>query len=191
MSDTDIFDDHDKMVDAMCVILKGLGEKSDNLQRSKKIISGYRNLLRGYCCDPTSEIRYVESQVSDGQVLIFHKIPFISFCEHHFMPFDGYVSVSYVPNGKLVGVANIIKFVGLASAKLQIQEKMTSYICEALDGVLTPFGVSVLIKATHKCVVCYDRLEYKTEFMTSHSTGCFVTDPLKLQEFISRTPFQN
>ncbi len=155
---------------------------------SSSLLDGYRNCFRGYLEDPRLVLKPIENKrYNSGQLILFHDIPFISFCEHHFMPFDGHVNIGYIPNDKIFGVGNVVRFVELISSRLYLQEDMTNDIAYNIKDIISPAGVAVLIKAKHTCVMCSKSRSYSAQMSTSCILGSFMSDENRAKEFFYRS----
>jgi GTP cyclohydrolase IA len=144
-----------KIEEGVRLILEGIGE---NVQREglldtpARVARMYDELVYGTGVDPASEItcRFIEN--TDELVLV-RDIPFASICEHHLVPFIGTAHVGYIPaNGAITGLSKLARVVELASKRLQVQERMTTQIADALVSKLNPLGVIVVLEAEHLCM---------------------------------------
>jgi GTP cyclohydrolase IA len=118
-------------------------------------------------------------------MIVLRGIRFESHCEHHLAPIIGEAAVAYIPTGRVVGISKLARVVEIYARRLQIQEKMTAQIANAIDEVLRPQGVGVLIKAAHHCMTTRGIHKVGSELVTSRMLGCFRDNPLTRQEFLS------
>ena len=119
-----------------------------------------------------------------GLVAVRH-IPFYSMCEHHLLPFFGRVHVAYIPNHKVVGLSKIPRMVNIFARRLQIQEQLTEQIAEAVQEVIKPKGVGVVIEARHMCVEMRGVGKINSTTTTSALRGCFLNSSETRREFFS------
>ncbi len=118
-----------------------------------------------------------------GEV-VFRNLPFHSLCEHHLLPFYGEVSIAYLPNGQLVGLSRMQKLVQALGLRLQLQEKLTEQIAQAVQTTLKPKGVAVFIEGVHFCSLVGDGK--MTELETTAFTGAYEKSALKQKTFLLR-----
>jgi GTP cyclohydrolase I len=118
-------------------------------------------------------------------MVLVKDIEFYSLCEHHMLPFFGRVHVAYIPDGKIIGLSKIPRIVDIFSRRLQVQERMTVQIAEALVEVLRPKGVGVVADAAHLCMMMRGVQKQNSSTMTSCLLGSFRTDPSTRAEFLN------
>ena len=118
-------------------------------------------------------------------MVVLRSIRFVSHCEHHLAPIIGRAWVAYVPRGRVVGISKLARVVEAYARRLQIQEKLTAQIANAIDEVLKPHGVGVIIKATHHCMTTRGVNKAETDLVTSRMLGCFRDNPATRQEFLA------
>jgi GTP cyclohydrolase I len=140
----------------------------------RRVTKAYRQFFKGYTQQPEDVLDTVFEEVQgyDDMVLVRH-IGFHSHCEHHMVPFFGHAHIAYYPQGGVVGLSKLARLVDVYARRLQIQEAMTSQIATALEDILNPKGVAVMIEAEHLCMSM--RGVQKTGAITStcHFTGVF------------------
>ena len=124
------------------------------------------------------------SEHYDEMVLV-KEIEFFSTCEHHLLPFFGKCHVAYIPDGKIVGLSKIPRLVDALSRRLQVQERLTVQIAEALKNYLNPKGVGVIMEAQHLCTMMRGVQKQNAKMVTSSMLGTFRTDPKTRMEFLS------
>lgn len=132
-------------------------------------------LFVGYYQDPADVFTTFESEGFD-QLVVVADVPLISMCEHHCLPFVGKVHVGYIPNGKIVGLSKIPRLINVFARRLQVQERLTSQIAEAMMTYLNPHGVIVVAEAEHMCMTLRGVQVAGTKTTTSAVRGVFLDD---------------
>lgn len=141
-------------------------------QRAAKAIL---EMTDGYEVDVAGLFTVFEGNGYD-EMVIERGIPFVSLCEHHMLPFTGHAHVAYIPNGKVVGLSKLVRLVDAFSRRLQIQERMTMQIADALNEHLNPQGVAVVAEAEHSCMSCRGVRRPGVVAVTSRLTGLLKDD---------------
>ena len=118
-------------------------------------------------------------------MVIMQNIEFYSLCEHHLLPIIGRAHVAYIPNGKVVGLSKIPRMVNIFARRLQIQEQLTEQIAGAIEDVIKPLGVGVVVEARHMCVEMRGVEKINSVTTTSALRGSFITNPDTRKEFFS------
>jgi GTP cyclohydrolase I len=119
-----------------------------------------------------------------SEMVMVKDIEFYSLCEHHLLPFFGRVHVAYIPDGRIIGLSKIPRIVDVFARRLQVQERMTQQIAQAIEDVLTPKGVGVVAHAAHLCMMMRGVQKQNSAAMTSCLLGCFRSDPKTRNEFL-------
>ncbi len=147
-------------------ISKDAGEKMiDNLEKLWSEV-----LLSGYTQDPWSALSTRQAAVSSDPVYI-NKIPFVSICQDHLLPFSGFVTIGYIPGKEFVGLSNIGKLVHILSARLHVQENLTSEIADVLYKTISPVAVAVCVVAQHYCMKARFPAQNISEVVTTSYRG--------------------
>jgi GTP cyclohydrolase I len=137
-------------------ILAGIGEDAERegLQDTpSRVAKAWAEWTSGYAMDAGDILKTFEDGSSeDDDLIIVKNIPFYTHCEHHMAPFFGVATIGYVPNGSIVGLSKLSRLVDMYARRLQVQERLTSQIADALDLHLAPKGVGVYLKARHMCM---------------------------------------
>lgn len=151
----------------------------------ERVVRALSEHYMGYREDPASHLQTVFSETDAYQDIIsLEKIPFLSHCEHHMAPFEGFVSIAYIPVDKVVGLSKLARLVDGFAKRLQIQERLTMQIGNALEETLTPTGVAVYIQAKHSCMQHRGIKKSGGWLGTRYFSGAFKSDPELRREFI-------
>jgi GTP cyclohydrolase IA len=158
----------------------GLIETPDRLKRA------YREYFAGYEEDPHEILSKTFSEV-DGydEMIVLRGVTFESHCEHHIAPIIGRVWVGYIPDKRVVGISKLARVVEIFSKRLQIQERLTAQIANAVDEVLKPCGVAVVVKAAHHCMIDRGVRKRGADLVTSRMLGVFRDQAQTRQEFLT------
>jgi GTP cyclohydrolase I len=165
-----------------------LGEDPDRegLARTpERVAKAMQFLVRGYKEDPEALLRKALFTVSYDEMVIVKDIEMFSLCEHHLLPFFGKVHVAYIPNGKVIGLSKIPRLIEAFSRRLQIQERLTTHIAEAIQHAVEPQGVGVVIEARHLCMMMRGVEKQHSAAVTSSMLGCFRNEEETRTEFLS------
>jgi GTP cyclohydrolase I len=141
-------------------------------------------LTRGYNENPTEILRGALFDENYDEMVIVKDIEIFSLCEHHMLPFFGKVHVAYIPKGKVIGLSKIPRLVEVFARRLQIQERLTRQIADAIQHAIEPQGVGVVIEARHLCMMMRGIEKQHSSTVTSAMVGCFQQKETRL-EFLS------
>ena len=173
--------------DAVRILLNYIGEDTKRegmLGTPARVVKSYDELFSGYEMKIDEILSTTFSDISNfNDIVLLKSINFSSSCEHHMLPFSGFVDIAYLPNGSVVGISKLARLVDAYSKRLQIQEKMTANIAEALERYLKPRGVAVRVSASHSCMTTRGTLKGGSVLESSHFTGVFKDKPEYRQEF--------
>jgi GTP cyclohydrolase I len=178
--------DEAKVIEGVRLILEGIGEDPDRegIKRTpERVARMYREILAGIGHDPEEVVTVIEGADHDEMIMV-RDIPVQSLCEHHLIPFNGRAHVAYIPSkdGRITGLSKIARLVDLLSKRLQVQERLTTEIADALDRALRPRGVFVVIEAEHLCMTMRGVKKPGAVTVTSAVRGLFRTDARTRQE---------
>jgi GTP cyclohydrolase IA len=157
-------------------ILARLGEDPNRdglLNTPSRVEKSMAFLTKGYDEDPTKILQGAMFDVDYDEMVIVKDIEMFSLCEHHMLPFFGKVHVAYIPNGKVIGLSKIPRLVEVFARRLQVQERLTSQIADALQEAIRPQGVGVVIEARHLCMMMRGIEKQNSSTVTSAMLGCF------------------
>ena len=142
-------------------------------------------LTRGYAQDADELLNNAVFSETYDDMVVVKGTEFYSLCEHHLLPFFGSVHVGYIPNGKIIGLSKIPRLIEMYSRRLQVQERLTKEIAEALENALHPKGVAVVIEGAHMCMMMRGVQKQNATMVTSHMMGTFRDDRSTRQEFMA------
>lgn len=168
-------------------ILVELGEDPDRpgLQRTpERVEQSLQFLTQGYGQSATTEIGNALFQETHNNMVLVRDIEFYSLCEHHLLPFYGKAHVAYIPHGRIVGLSKMARVVDVFARRLQVQERMTDQIADALESELRPRGVGVVVDAAHLCMMMRGVQKQGSRTITSAMRGSFLDDPRTREEFL-------
>ncbi|WP_297573441.1 GTP cyclohydrolase I FolE [uncultured Campylobacter sp.] len=173
---------------AVKTILKLIGEdpKREGLIKTpERVMKAYQYLTSGYEQNPKEVLNDALFSSSNSEMVLIKDIEFYSLCEHHLLPIIGRAHVAYIPNGKVVGLSKIPRMVDIFAKRLQIQEQLTEQIAAAIQNVVRPLGVGVVLEARHMCLEMRGVKKINSTTTTSALRGTFLTDPNTRKEFFS------
>jgi GTP cyclohydrolase I len=168
-------------------ILLGVGEDPNRkglLKTPDRVARMYAEITAGYHQDPEKLINGALFDVDYSEMVLVKDIEFYSMCEHHMLPFFGRAHVAYVPSHKVIGLSKIPRIVEMYARRLQVQERMTRQIAELIQQVLNPYGVSVVIEASHMCSMMRGVKKEHARMVTSSMLGCFKANEMTRNEFL-------
>ncbi len=151
-----------------------------------RVARAFREYFSGYDSDPTEILQRTFEEV-DGydEMVALRDIRFESHCEHHLAPIIGVAHVAYLPDRRVVGISKLARVVDVYARRLQVQEKMTVQVADAIDRVLKPKGVAVVVEAAHQCMTTRGVHKPGVTMKTSRMLGAFRHDPSTRREFLS------
>jgi GTP cyclohydrolase I len=176
------------IADLVRQMLARIGEDParDGLRRTpERYERALRYLTSGYHQDPEKVLNGAMFDVCYDQMVVVKDIDLFSLCEHHILPFFGKCHVAYLPDKRVVGLSKIPRLVNMFSRRLQIQERLTNQIAQAIQKAIQPLGVGVVIEARHLCMVMRGVEKHRTETITSAMLGAFRENQQTREEFLS------
>ncbi len=169
-------------------LLMNIGENPnrEGLKSTPKRVSNtYKYLTSGYNIDIKDVINKAIYHENIDDMIVIKDIEFYSLCEHHIIPFFGKVHIGYIPNGKIIGLSKLPRIVEVYSKRLQLQERLSNNIATAINDILTPKGVGVIIEAKHLCMMMRGIEKQNSVTISSSMLGLFKEDPKTRNEFLS------
>jgi GTP cyclohydrolase IA len=155
------------------------------LETPGRVTRAYRELFAGYEGDPRDYLERTFEEVGGyDELVVLRDIRVVSFCEHHMLPFLGRAHVGYLPTDRVVGISKLARVVHGFSRRLQIQEKLTAEIADAINEILRPKGVGVVIEAEHSCMTMRGVNTPGSTLTTSSMLGVIRDDARTRQEFL-------
>lgn len=177
----------DAAEDAVRVVLAFLGqdvEREGLVETPRRVCSALQEMTAGY----TMDAEQVLSTDFDGDgydgMIVTTGIEFVSLCEHHLLPFTGQAVVGYLPAERIVGLSKLARVVEVFARRLQVQERMTAQIADAIEKVLSPQGVGVMVRAHHSCMSCRG-VKQRNALMTTSTLRLGFNAPTTRAEFLS------
>ena len=169
-------------------LLKEIGEDSEReglIKTPHRVAKSWMTFAQGYKQTPEEVVGDAVFNEKCDEIVVVKDIDFFSLCEHHLLPFKGVAHVGYLPKEKIIGLSKIPRIVDIYARRLQVQERLTQQVADALQDVLNPKGVAVVIEAEHLCMQMRG-VEKKSSFMiTSAVRGVFRENNKTREEFLS------
>ncbi|MDB9520911.1 GTP cyclohydrolase I FolE [Dolichospermum circinale CS-1225] len=178
----------DDMRQAVRTLLIGLGENPDReglKDTPKRVVKALKFLTNGYHQSLDELLNGAVFTEDANEMVLVRDIDLFSSCEHHILPIIGRAHVAYIPNAKVIGLSKIARICEMYARRLQVQERLTLQIADAVQGLLKPKGVAVVIEATHMCMVMRGVQKPGSWTVTSAMRGVFSEDPSTREEFMN------
>ncbi|NTU96756.1 MAG: GTP cyclohydrolase I FolE [Chlorobiaceae bacterium] len=176
-----------KLDEAVGMILEGVGEDPSReglLKTPERVARSLRFLTSGYGQNPEELLKNAVFTETYDEMVLVKDIDIFSMCEHHMLPFFGKAHVAYIPDGKIVGLSKLARVVEVFARRLQVQERLTQQIRDAIEHVLHPKGVGVVIEARHMCMVMRGVEKLNSVTTTSAMSGQFIASQSTRNEFL-------
>ncbi len=183
----------DRVRDAVATLIAEMGEdpaREDLARTPERVAEALRFLTRGYGQEVGAVINDALFAVDCSEMVIVRDIDFYSLCEHHLLPFFGKCHIAYLPRDRVVGLSKIPRLVDMFARRLQIQERLTNQIAQALLDTLNPLGVGVVMEATHLCMAMRGVEKQRSFALTSAMLGSFRTNARTRMEFLELLKLQ-
>lgn len=188
MEETQLTEAQQHMAKAVKSILENLGENASReglLKTPERVAKAYTYLTQGYQQDAAAVLRSAMFNESYSEMVVVKDIEVYSLCEHHMLPFFGKAHVAYIPNGKIVGLSKIPRVVDVFARRLQVQERLTIEIRDAIQETLQPMGVAVVLECQHLCMQMRGVSKQNSVTTSSAFSGEFLHEEKTRKEFIS------
>src|SRR5689334_2047010 len=178
----------DEYADLVARQLSLIGENPDReglMKTPERVATAMEWLTQGYRLSPADVVGDALFEESHQSMVLVRDIEMYSLCEHHMLPFFGKCHVAYIPNGKIVGLSKLPRIVEVFARRLQVQERLTEQIATAIDDVLKPMGVGVVVEAYHLCMMMRGVEKQNSKTLTSAVRGTFRSDQKTREEFLT------
>lgn len=180
---------YEDAIGAVRGLLDFIGEDPDRpglVETPRRVLAALIEMTAGYADDP-SKILGTFFEDDTDEMIVVSGIEFTSLCEHHLLPFVGTATVGYIPQGRVVGLSKIPRLVECYARRLQMQERMTRQIADALNEHASPLGVGVVVNAHHSCMGCRGVRKPAARMITSAMLGAMRTVPEARAELLALT----
>jgi GTP cyclohydrolase I len=178
----------DEVQDAIRTLIRWAGddpEREGLRDTPKRVARAWKEYCKGYGEDPGQHLSRVFEEVGGyDEIVLLKDIPFQSHCEHHMAPIIGKASIAYLPTDRVVGISKLARVLHTFSKRLQVQERLTAEVADAIEQHLHPRGVAVVIEASHSCMTARGVNTPGVNMVTSHVTGAFRKDHRTREEVL-------
>jgi len=180
-----------ELIKSFKYMLKDIGEDETReglLDTPKRAAAAFKFLNHGYklSLDKVVNNALFDSEIED--MVLVRDIEFYSLCEHHMLPFNGRCHVAYIPNGKVLGLSKVARIVDMYARRLQIQERLTHEVADAITKITGCRGCAVVVEAQHMCMIMRGVQKQNSVMKTSSMLGVFRNNPSTRAEFLSLLP---
>jgi GTP cyclohydrolase IA len=176
-----------ELTEVLSTLITGLGEdvtREGLLKTPERVERSLRFLTSGYDADVGTVLNGALFAAEGSEMVVVKGIEFYSLCEHHMLPFFGKAHIAYIPGQKILGLSKFARVVDVFARRMQVQERMTSQIADALEEALEPLGLAVVTEASHLCMMMRGVEKQGSTTRTSAMRGSFKTDARTRQEFL-------
>lgn len=183
----------DEVQDAIRTLIRWSGDDPQReglMDTPKRVARAWREYCQGYDEDPGLHLRRTFEEVGGyNEVVLLKDIPFQSHCEHHMAPITGTASIAYLPTDRVVGISKLARVLHGYAGRLQVQERLTAQVAQAIWDNLKPQGVAVVINAQHGCMTGRGVRTHGVGMVTSRMMGCFLDDQSSRKEILALMGF--
>lgn len=175
------------LTDLISDLITGLGEdvgREGLVKTPQRVERSLRFLTSGYTADLEKVLNGALFEAEGSEMVVVKGIEFYSMCEHHMLPFFGKAHIAYIPGSKILGLSKFARVVDVFARRLQVQERMTLQIADALEDALEPRGIAVVTEASHLCMMMRGVEKQGSSTRTTAMRGTFKDDPRTRQEFL-------
>jgi len=168
-------------------LLEGIGEDPERpglVKTPERVEASLRWLTRGYALTVEDAVGDALFEEEHESMILVRDIEFYSLCEHHLLPFFGVAHVAYVPDGRILGLSKLPRIVDVFARRLQVQERLTDQVANAIMDVVAPRGVGVVLEASHLCMMMRGVEKQRSRTVTSALRGIFTSDSKTRAEFL-------
>ena len=176
--------EHERLVRRQLELIGEDPERDGLIKTPSRVAASLEWLTRGYDTNVADVIGDALFEETHESMVMVRDIELYSLCEHHMLPFYGKAHIAYIPNGRIVGLSKLPRVVDVFARRLQVQERLTEQIAQALTDVLQPLGVGVVIEAYHLCMMMRGVQKQNSSTITSALRGVFRDDPKTRDEFL-------
>lgn len=174
---------HENLIKQMLFAIGEDPEREGLLETPARVVRSWRELFGGYSMNPMEVMKTFEDGACD-EIVCLRSIPFVSFCEHHMLPFEGVVHLGYLPENRIIGLSKLARIVDIFARRLQVQERLTRQITQAITHGLQPRAVGCIIEASHSCMSCRGIRKHGAVMVTSSMLGLFREEEATRNEFL-------
>jgi GTP cyclohydrolase I len=178
--------DKDAAEAAVRTLLRWIGEdptRDGLIKTPHRVAKAWIEMTQGYDAD-IAAILSTSFDVPYDEMVVLRDVPFASVCEHHMLPFTGHVTIGYVPTSRVVGLSKLARLVDAFAQRLQVQERLTNQLTEAMQEHLAPLGCGAVVRGNHSCM-CNRGIKKAGTMVTSSLVGVMRTDPVVRAEFLA------
>lgn len=177
-----------KLEEIYASLLEEIGEDPEReglIKTPHRAAEAMRFVTRGYRMNLEDIVNGAIFKSDSDDMVIVRGIEFFSICEHHLFPFFGHANIAYIPDGRIIGLSKLARITEMFARRLQVQERLTVQIAAAVQEILKPKGVGVVLQAKHLCMMARGVEKKSSDMVTSHVLGVFRTDRSTRMEFMN------